>query len=423
MKNTYTLLCLIFCLLVGVIQTSVGQANAGTEEKKDSTYVLDMLKSPASPGAALVGISPNDIQKPTDPKALGLQFQNASNSFTTIPKNFALDIAPKWFFRGKNITLRDYNSRKFTADNIYQSLVISAAYKQDTSIKINKSQFGIGFKISLLRGKLDSATTAQIEESTRILREIEEFRIEIIKTDSVIISINESIASVEKQMDDLLEVVPLDTKKIEELRKKDVEYTKKRDERIRTLSEQKMAEAYAMAKKLTTKINYARVGGFIDVAGGVAWDYPNNQVGSGKVAKAGIWIVGGGEWKDLSVIGMARYLQNPDKAFADVNNVLQSKDVNTFDIGGRLIYKGIDNHILVSSEALYRSIVSKQDDPALKINPSWRFTLNAEYTINKSMVLTFVFGRDFDNTVTKSGTLVSFLNLLTTFGKPATVLK
>ena len=64
---------------------------------------------------------------------------------------------------------------------------------------------------------------------------------------------------------------------------------------------------------------------------------------------------------------------------------------------------------------MYRSILGNQET-AEKIEPSWRATLNAEYEINSRLKLTFAFGRDFNGTITKSGNVVSFLNLLMSFG-------
>ena len=86
-------------------------------------------------------------------------------------------------------------------------------------------------------------------------------------------------------------------------------------------------------------------------------------------------------------------------------------NVTTLDGGGRLIFSNIDSKFQISSEAIYRSILTGRAFPS-----SWRLSLNMEYDIGKNQKLTFVFGKSFDGSSNKSGTLITALNLLAGFG-------
>ena len=129
------------------------------------------MQAPSSPAASLLGIASSEILKPTDPKAFKISLQSATNNFTTIPNSFAVDIAPAWFFGGKNIDAEKATSNAFK-DNVWQSLVISAAFKRDTINMANLSQLGLGMKISLIRGNISRNYKASLKKAHNNLKDL-----------------------------------------------------------------------------------------------------------------------------------------------------------------------------------------------------------------------------------------------------------
>src|ERR1700712_3083158 len=103
----------------------------------DTLWKINILKAPSSPSADLIGISPDDIQRPTDPSAFTVSLLNATNNLTVIPSSYAVDFAPAWLFKGQRITYNDFNSNTLK-NNLWQTFDISFAVKNvKDSLKAN----------------------------------------------------------------------------------------------------------------------------------------------------------------------------------------------------------------------------------------------------------------------------------------------
>jgi hypothetical protein len=172
--------------------------------------------------------------------------------------------------------------------------------------------------------------------------------------------------------------------------------------------------AYTQLKTAANKFKIERRGWFLDFAGGFAWDFPHDTYDSGALNKAGAWLTGGYEndsTNGWSILGIARYLYQPNTIFADTTGKVSSKNVSTFDGGARLIYS-VNNKFSASCEGLYRSVLNKN----ATINPSWRVVFNFSYDVGFNQKMTLSLGKDFDNTLVKQGNLISALNFIAGFG-------
>lgn len=403
--STILTICLLCCSnLISVAQN---------DKKATTTVDINILQPPSSPGASLIGISPNDIVKPSDPKALLLQVQNLANNFSAVPQSFALDFAPKWLF-GKQDSLKKFATKTDLKSNIIQSMVVSVAYKKDSIDKALGSNLGVGLKFSIFRG---SPNVKKVYRYLDLLAE--HFSNEIIETK--ILGKNKDYQKYKKQLENLkntkLDLLSKSMSVPEELNNdiSDLDY------KILKLKEDNGiydGDSISIYKRMESNLNnliFARVGFKLDVGSGIVWEYPNFQTNTSKVSKAGVWVVSGYENEKISLLGIARYLHNPEKAFADEKNVIKKETFDTFDYGLRFTFTDFENKISLSSEAIHRAIIGNQTLQN-SIPASWRLTLNATYEINKTLSLTFAFGRDFDGTISKGGNVISFLNLVSSFG-------
>ena len=127
---------------------------------------LNILRAPSSPAANMLGISPSDIQRPTDPSAFMVSLQNATNSFSALPNSYAVDIAPAWLLMGQMITYNQFISNANISKNIWQSLVISAATTDSSGIS---TKLGFGLKFSILRGEVNQKVLDAIDSSEKVL--------------------------------------------------------------------------------------------------------------------------------------------------------------------------------------------------------------------------------------------------------------
>jgi len=388
---------LVSFMLGGIIVShAFGQTKDTTRKDlnpSDSTWKINLLQAPSSPGASLLGISPTTIQQPTDPTAFSVSLLNATNNLTTIPNSYAVDFAPAWLFGGKNITYQ-----KFISDsvkyNIWQSFVVSFAYKnaKDSVTMLTNTSVALGFKISFLRGQVNSKalnTLAKLQtylSNYQTLKNHEEQKVRAM-TGYAQLPGNKKGALINTA--DSLALVTFKNNK----------------------------NGLDSLKSYGEQINFNRYGWKLDLAGGVSYLFPNQINGS--LNNAGAWLTGGydPENNGFTFLAIARYLYNPKQVYDDPNDILKQNDLSTFDSGVRILYDSRDDKFTFGGELVYRSILNTST-----LAPSWRYTLSTDYQIGKNQILSFVFGRDFDGTVTKTGNLIAALNFIIGFGSSKSVL-
>jgi hypothetical protein len=173
-------------------------------------------------------------------------------------------------------------------------------------------------------------------------------------------------------------------------------------------------------RKNAEDLKFNRAGWFLDFAGGTVLGFKEQTFNKSYVSKSGAWLTGGYDAKkSLDFLAIARYLYQPDKILADDTALLDSKNISTFDSGLRLIYKEMKKQKLsISTEALYRSVLNEKE-----INPSWRVVLNTTYDLGENQVLSFAFGKDFDNTLIKEDNLIASLNYIIGLGSKRLIKK
>jgi hypothetical protein len=366
-------------LLTGSFFSAAAQDNAAS---------IDLLKAPSSPAANLLGTSPSDVQQFTDPSDFMASLQHATNSYSTLPTNYAVDIAPDWLFFGRKITYR-----KFTGDggfknigpNILQSLVVSAASKAGDSSKAAPS-LGFGVKFSLIRGNIPASTLAD--------------------ADAIVEDIMKAIQDNIKQEKDKV-------RSTEKYRNASTDAKNQMLLDAARRGEQAETDEISNLREKVKKLDFKRYGWKWDINAGIALDYPGQRFNNAEVNKAGAWTNLGYEDSatGLSFIALVRYLYQPDKVIANSQNVLQQNNVSTLDAGARIIFTPQENKFTLSAEGIYRSVLTPSG-----IDPAWRFTVNAEYEVAANKRLTLALGRDYEGTFHKDGNVIAALNLIMGFG-------
>lgn len=374
------------------------------QEVIDSTSV-DQLNAPSNPAFNLMGISPSTIDRPTDLSAFRLSIQNASTSFTKIPSNYAVEFSPAALFSVKNQTLQKFNSTK-PKDYLWQTLSLSIGITQsnladkETGDSTSYTKLGFGLKVSLIRPKWNDSTSVYVNRlyamQAEELKKYESSVDSVYKNDPVLHQLELSL----KQANGNADSINARVKRLGDYRQSLV---KKLFVAVNTVR----------IKEQASKLKISRSGCFLDFATGLALDFPDTRFNNSMVSKAGAWLTGGYESgaSGLSILGIARYLFQPDKIFADATGKLGSKNISTFDAGARLAFTGLEGKFTAGAEALYRSVLNKNT-----IDPSWRLVFNAEYSVGKNQKITLALGRNFDGTITKSGNLIAALNFIRGFG-------
>jgi hypothetical protein len=386
-------------------------ANCQEATQIDTTIDINILNAPSNPAFNLMGISPSSIDKPTDLNAFRLSIQNATNNFSKLPSNYAIELSPALLFGKKSQTLRQFNSTKLN-DYFWQTFSVSLGLAQanhdegDPKDTSTFTKLGFGIKFSLLRPKWTDITAKKIDSFYYFL--------------AVADSINNNRAT--EMIDNNPEIKSLQIQMASHPEKAielNDSLRKKRQELINKLIASK-DEVYITAsnelKKYAKGLKIERSGPFLDVAAGLALDFPDNKFTNSLVSKAGAWITGGYQKgnKGVSILGIGRYLYQPDKIFADDSSKIRMANISTFDAGVRIVVNGLQGKFSMSTEAIYRSVLNKN-----VIDPSWRLTFNAEYDIGvRNQKITLALGRNFDGTVSKAGTLIAAINFIKGFGSP-----
>jgi len=398
--------------------------NAQTEI--DTTIKVDLLKAPSSPASNLLGMAPSDIDKPTDVSAFMLSLQTATQSFNRLPSNYAVDIAPYWFFKNSkkgDITTEGF--RKSSGKEVFkQTLVISFAFRNpdstETDLNGRSTYGGLGFKFAILRGKYDKTTNKALAD----IKALQDIKLRNLgkKMAEYIASTDPELIGLDKKRKALLKGFSNKTPEEQNSILAEVKQIgDKRAEKLKEIAESDFSPADSVLanseldksiQQIASSFQTARVGWTWDIAGGASTEFRNKQFGNSKLYNAGLWTTIG--YTD-SVCGagllLLRVLHNPDRIFAKDNAANDIDDILTFDAGVRYIYSRPQSKFGASLEAIYRSVLTSGT-----IDPSWRLVFNADYAIWPNQKLTFSFGRNFDGTISKDGNLLAALTFLTGFG-------
>jgi hypothetical protein len=143
-KNLATVLMLAVITLIAVEPAPVyGQASP-------SQVALD-ITVPDAPAFTILGVSPTQIERPTNPTALGVSLLSSTSSNTNfIPNNYALQVAPYWLGR-PGVSFAEYAAPS-VHQSMAQTLTVSFATAKSASGLPNTTDLGAGIRVSFFAG-------------------------------------------------------------------------------------------------------------------------------------------------------------------------------------------------------------------------------------------------------------------------------
>ncbi len=406
----------LFVLLVLSVNISVNAQNIF----KDSID-LNLLNAPSNAAFNLMGLSTSSIDRPTDLNNFRLSIQNASNSFTKTPSNYAVEFAPFALLGKKDQTLTKFNSTNFK-EVVQQSLSVSIGISnsniedKETGDSTSYSKLGFGIKVSLVRPKWSTTTQKNVDAFYKSQKTLND----------AYITLAESLTNANQKLIDLNIAITqeMDATRIEamikmrgllrdQIRDSIVIALKDSNELKNDPKTKALVKAAQDLKKYTHDLKIDRQGGFLDFATGIALDFPDSKFNYSLVSKAGAWLTGGYENgnKGFSFMGIGRYLFQPDKIFADDSGKLLTKNISTIDFGARVLVSALQGKFAFSSEFIYRSVLNDNI-----IAPNYRLVFNTEYDVGFNQKITLAIGKNFDGTITKTGNLIAALNFIRGFG-------
>ena len=368
---------------------------------------VDVLKEIQSPAANLLGIANTDIAKPNDPTAFMLNLSQATNNFTEVPVNYAVDLAPAWLLGAKKIDADKYLKNEL-GSNIWQTLVVSLAVNNaDVTIDtatLKNTAFAAGIKFSLLRGKVSKETKRKLNASLDLSRKANYERDAIIQ----------ELLSNSQEWKDLQIMLQQDG-----LSENEIKLLQLQGQIIlENIHEQALSiqKDYGdQFRDIASDLNFERKGFKLDFNAAASFNFLDQVYSNGINDKIAAWLTMSYDASDeFSLLGIARYLFNPDASFLNDSDIMITDDLSLFNAGVKLQYEKGD--FSFSGEYLFQNAFDSQE-----VDSGYKFIVNAKYVVSKNLVLTLSFGRDFNNMITRDGNVISALNFVKGFGSKRAV--
>lgn len=414
--------------------------------------IFNLAISPSSPGFTILDLSPSDIKRPSDPNDFALILQNATENFSLIPKNYAIEIAPLMIFDPVS-SVDELKSDRFE-DVFKQTFTLSVATTTteiDTTSEIDivpQTRLGIGLKFSIIRGGTPKPTEAyysglkkildtykkEKKENEKLISLQEEFDL---KRDSIK---NESEKKV-KELDERLKTKEIDSVIFNTLKKQLSEETeskyrklfseqealedpivnsifdKMREERKKEKDDnanEKKDNGEKKLKEEISKLEYVRSGLKLDLSAAVAYDFANDDYNQGKVSKIGAWLVFGGDFnvkakRSNTFLTLLKYLNTPnvnDTVTCSCGQSYFRNSVSNIDFGAR--YISTWSNFSLSGEVLFRTESNQR--------PKNKYLIDLSYSTGDNKLIIFSFGKEFEGSPYRKGNLVAALNFLVGLG-------
>jgi hypothetical protein len=410
----------LFIIALGISASTI----TAQEQLAIDTINMDVMVAPNSPAFNLLGINPTLIDKPSTPTEFAFSIANASSNFAQLPKNYAVEFLPVPLFFSKSKAGHDLTTKKF-ANTLAQTFSISSAFTTNDTVSTTipnyiKTRTGIGFKVSLLRGNIDTKDSSYIASLVAVRKKLDYLHKKLVSdyeadaaTDVVYVLLKDKKAQIIKEIIRYKTASNAGTEQsqatIDSLMKADAVINQSIQTRVEEIKNISITKAEVEAKQLKAaieSIKFKRHGAMLDLAGAMAIGYRNDDFQNSIVQQYAFWFNGGySTKKGFDFLALARYNNNV-KALSD--SLGQLSDETSFDIGGKIEFISKDNKFSIAGEAIARFV----SDTSL-----YRYTFNTSYQVKKNQAITLSIGKNFGATkATFGGNLIATINYAIAFG-------
>jgi hypothetical protein len=361
-------------ILIGLMSLSLNML-----AQENSLLNLQSLEIPNSPAFSLLDKAPTSIESPTSSKAFIISALNTLNENNSIPKNYAVEFTPFWFFKNPNMSADKYfgynpNTQKqnYWKDLLRASVSIAFISEEDSINNGTVSNIALGgrTKIFSVRNKKDFSDYQQTSSSIANFLKSREQRMGNAIPDSLLFSgVEADRAEYDRLVAEFLE------------------------------KDSKNPEIVKLQSELNEILNRRPVFA-IDAAVGYNRFFLNNTYSENYFGRFGAWLTANYSQvlnpqpennMYLNIYGIARYLS--DGTTFENNQYIRK---NFFDAGGKLEYEY--NKFSAAIEYLYRFNDTEKNS---------RYVAILQYHLLEQVALTCSFGKNFGD----SNNLVAFLGL------------
>lgn len=354
----------------------------------DSSPTVDALRTPEAPGFILLGGAPSAVERPTDAQAFVVSVITRATEGDLFD-SFGVQVSPFWFGGLPDVDYADFEAGATGFEAIRRTLTFSLVADR---LDLNSSptpSVGFGIRMSLATGSIDKSYNGYEDKRVAAFQALADqasgYR-EAIEADPVWISLREA----ERDMlnDSAGPNIPA----------------------AQALQALRLARAKAVSDSLKledrsevaafTSLKTRRNGFVLDIAGGWSGAFLNSEFSDLDSYRWGLWGTAGYTEKGVTVLGVARYL--------DESDLVATGEGTAFDLGARFIADVYDGALSLSAEGIYRFGDGTTDD-------RYRLATEVSYDITSDRTLAFTFGRDFDGE--SNGNVLAIVRLIANFGE------
>ncbi len=397
----------------------------GVALAQDKPDAFNGLRTPSAPAFVLLGVEPVSVERPNTPSDFAASILSNTNSLSSLPKNFALEVAPFWLLPHKNRSWRDDTTRTI-GQSLARTFTVALATAEVGVEGAPVQGLAISGRASVLSGRLATRSQHTLERIDSIARLASLAILTSQKpwtehSDKLLVltiggpgTVPATAAAINTRLIAASEgLVSATTDSAFEVHRKAalkaaVEYRPliARGEQEGWLSEEQVDSARVTLKRLTSTLEqvvqasderirlaqeswaklqaeaetYApvREGLMVDVAAGLSARAPSAAADSLDSDRWGIWVTASYTGSSASVLGVLRYLGQREDTGPDA-----------VDVGARVIYT--HDRYALSAEYIYRHVSGEGTEN------QWRAAAIVDYRLSKNLWLTGTFGRSYDD--------------------------
>ncbi len=287
------------CASVALADKEGAASPSPSPEKKPPSF--NALRTPTSPAFTLLGIAPSSVERPNSPSSLALSLLSRTDSFSDLPKDFALEFSPYWLVSHRRLTWQSDN-RRTVPESLARTLTVSGATAQTGTAAAPVTSLAVGARVAVLSGTLSKKTETALQELESRLGRQGTLALELLAP----------------------KLAPLEAR----LRAGTIDVDEFDREKRRLLEEVLQSEAYLKHPLLREAQSFAvdREGFLLEAAGAGSWEFPGNSWEQRRARQWGAWLTPSyvrGRW---SLVAVGRYLSD------------ESRDEGALELGARGIY-------------------------------------------------------------------------------------
>jgi len=324
----------------------------------------NVLDTNTSPVFILMGISPTEISNPSDLGDFTTSLQNATGNFNSLPSSYAVEIFPHKILKADF----QYDLKNGTyLHKVYSRSSFSVGYNADNIVPESGqmySRIGFGFKTSLIHSDPGKKLT------NRDLKKIRDnqHQVNALKANAVPNAIDQTILQ--------------------------------------------DPNAALIFNTLDIAPYLKRTGGFLDLAMAFGYDFTGENADQMDYSRFGIWLTGGlisksnNDEISIDALGTVRYMNNLETQYF----MADSLSGRNAQFGAKLNFNALEGDFQLSAEYIYQNSFEEGD-----MNTD-KYVFNTSYEISDNIKLGFTIGKNFDNSRTQEGNLISIINFISSFG-------